>query len=302
MRPRTYLWVIIKDAAAGPRSAASPLARPRRPPPSFARHLPPRARASARAVQSFHRDPREHRRCRIRAAYAVSYVVRRWFQAMESRPTYIGTRSDAYTHAHDLPPQVRGIEPTSRSYCYDMKITFRFEFSLRRIISPMEVEMKKKIRISVISSIESQVYSAATRACCCAFQALQLGLRAAPRTRGGGGLLTQWVNAGQLDAANLSALSLPAPAPLTRPASCLPAHLPARHARVRLRSWAAAPCTRKGSPWRRPSTAPTVAPGGCRCRRCRRRRFRSRTALGTTRRSTDWRRQPSWWGGVGVGS
>lgn len=36
----------------------------------------------------------------------VSIVAHRWFAAMESRPTYLGTRSDYYTHAHDLPPQV----------------------------------------------------------------------------------------------------------------------------------------------------------------------------------------------------
>ncbi len=30
----------------------------------------------------------------------------RWFTAMESRPTYIATRSDHYTTSHDLPPQV----------------------------------------------------------------------------------------------------------------------------------------------------------------------------------------------------
>jgi glutathione S-transferase len=32
----------------------------------------------------------------------------RWFAAMESRPTYRGTQSDAHTHAHDLPPQMGG--------------------------------------------------------------------------------------------------------------------------------------------------------------------------------------------------
>ncbi|GLC43420.1 hypothetical protein PLESTB_001555600 [Pleodorina starrii] len=35
-------------------------------------------------------------------------AVDRWFVAMESRPTYLGTRSDFYTHAHDLPPQLGG--------------------------------------------------------------------------------------------------------------------------------------------------------------------------------------------------
>jgi hypothetical protein len=27
---------------------------------------------------------------------------------MEARPTYLGTRSDHYTHCHDLPPQLGG--------------------------------------------------------------------------------------------------------------------------------------------------------------------------------------------------
>lgn len=31
-----------------------------------------------------------------------------WFDAMERRPTYRGTQSDAHTHAHDLPPQMGG--------------------------------------------------------------------------------------------------------------------------------------------------------------------------------------------------
>lgn len=31
-----------------------------------------------------------------------------WFDAMESRPTYLATRSDHYTHVHDLPPQLGG--------------------------------------------------------------------------------------------------------------------------------------------------------------------------------------------------
>mmetsp|Transcript_5968 Transcript_5968/g.15363 ORF Transcript_5968/g.15363 Transcript_5968/m.15363 type:complete len:531 (+) Transcript_5968:148-1740(+) len=38
-------------------------------------------------------------------------AVCRWFEAMESRPTYIGTRSDYYTHVHDLPPQLGGCAP-----------------------------------------------------------------------------------------------------------------------------------------------------------------------------------------------
>lgn len=31
-----------------------------------------------------------------------------WFDAMESRQTYLGTKSDHYTHCHDLPPQLGG--------------------------------------------------------------------------------------------------------------------------------------------------------------------------------------------------
>ncbi|KAK9789005.1 hypothetical protein WJX73_000362 [Symbiochloris irregularis] len=30
----------------------------------------------------------------------------RWFDAMETRPTYLGIKSDFYTHVHDLPPQI----------------------------------------------------------------------------------------------------------------------------------------------------------------------------------------------------
>lgn len=32
----------------------------------------------------------------------------RWFEAMESRPAYLGFKSDYYTHCHDLPPQLGG--------------------------------------------------------------------------------------------------------------------------------------------------------------------------------------------------
>lgn len=35
-----------------------------------------------------------------------------WFNAMESRPTYLGTKSDHYTHCHDLPPQLGGCHMT----------------------------------------------------------------------------------------------------------------------------------------------------------------------------------------------
>eukprot|EP00403_Amphidinium_massartii_P001149 CAMPEP_0178378526 /NCGR_PEP_ID=MMETSP0689_2-20121128/4474_1 /TAXON_ID=160604 /ORGANISM="Amphidinium massartii, Strain CS-259" /LENGTH=350 /DNA_ID=CAMNT_0019998603 /DNA_START=243 /DNA_END=1295 /DNA_ORIENTATION=- len=34
--------------------------------------------------------------------------VSSWFDAMETRDTYIGTRSDYHTHVHDLPPQIGG--------------------------------------------------------------------------------------------------------------------------------------------------------------------------------------------------
>lgn len=31
-----------------------------------------------------------------------------WFEALEQRPSYLGTQSDFHTHAHDLPPQMGG--------------------------------------------------------------------------------------------------------------------------------------------------------------------------------------------------
>ncbi|KAG1673093.1 hypothetical protein FOA52_013163 [Chlamydomonas sp. UWO 241] len=37
----------------------------------------------------------------------------RWFDAMEKRSTYVGTKSDFYTHAHDLPPQMGGCAMTA---------------------------------------------------------------------------------------------------------------------------------------------------------------------------------------------
>lgn len=39
-------------------------------------------------------------------------ALERWFDAMESRPTYLGTKSDHYTHCHDLPPQLGGCHMT----------------------------------------------------------------------------------------------------------------------------------------------------------------------------------------------
>jgi len=38
-------------------------------------------------------------------------AIDRWFQALEQRPTYLGTQSDFHTHAHDLPPQMGGCYP-----------------------------------------------------------------------------------------------------------------------------------------------------------------------------------------------
>jgi glutathione S-transferase len=35
-------------------------------------------------------------------------AIDRWFQALEQRSTYRGTRGDDHTHAHDLPPQMGG--------------------------------------------------------------------------------------------------------------------------------------------------------------------------------------------------
>lgn len=35
-------------------------------------------------------------------------AIATWFEAMETRPTYLGTQSDFHTHAHDLPPQMGG--------------------------------------------------------------------------------------------------------------------------------------------------------------------------------------------------
>jgi glutathione S-transferase len=35
-------------------------------------------------------------------------AIERWFDALEQRSTYLGTKSDFYTHCHDLPPQLGG--------------------------------------------------------------------------------------------------------------------------------------------------------------------------------------------------
>ena len=34
--------------------------------------------------------------------------IDRWFDALEQRPAYLGTRSDYFSHVHDLPPQIGG--------------------------------------------------------------------------------------------------------------------------------------------------------------------------------------------------
>ena len=45
----------------------------------------------------------------------------RWFDAMESRPTYRGTQSDFHTHAHDLPPQMGGCYENGESQMLKFK-------------------------------------------------------------------------------------------------------------------------------------------------------------------------------------
>eukprot|EP01023_Acetabularia_acetabulum_P047085 TRINITY_DN4941_c0_g1_i1.p1 TRINITY_DN4941_c0_g1~~TRINITY_DN4941_c0_g1_i1.p1 ORF type:complete len:520 (-),score=102.22 TRINITY_DN4941_c0_g1_i1:135-1694(-) len=39
--------------------------------------------------------------------------IENWFNALETRPTYLGTKSDHFTHCHDLPPQLGGCHMTS---------------------------------------------------------------------------------------------------------------------------------------------------------------------------------------------
>eukprot|EP01025_Chloroclados_australasicus_P018932 TRINITY_DN2011_c0_g1_i1.p1 TRINITY_DN2011_c0_g1~~TRINITY_DN2011_c0_g1_i1.p1 ORF type:complete len:511 (-),score=60.95 TRINITY_DN2011_c0_g1_i1:294-1826(-) len=39
--------------------------------------------------------------------------IEKWFNALETRPTYLGTKSDHYTHCHDLPPQLGGCHMTN---------------------------------------------------------------------------------------------------------------------------------------------------------------------------------------------
>ena len=45
---------------------------------------------------------------RIRGDRARFPALNRWFDAMETRESYLGTKSDYYTHVHDLPPQLGG--------------------------------------------------------------------------------------------------------------------------------------------------------------------------------------------------
>lgn len=39
----------------------------------------------------------------------------RWYEAMDTRPAYLGIKSDYYTHVHDLPPQIGGCHFTPES-------------------------------------------------------------------------------------------------------------------------------------------------------------------------------------------
>lgn len=48
--------------------------------------------------------------------------ITRWFEAMETRPTYMATRSDYYTHAHALPPQLGGCSMTSEGKPFASRI------------------------------------------------------------------------------------------------------------------------------------------------------------------------------------
>ena len=41
----------------------------------------------------------------------------RWFDALEQRPAYLGTRSDYFTHVHDLPPQIGGASHSLSCTC-----------------------------------------------------------------------------------------------------------------------------------------------------------------------------------------
>lgn len=51
--------------------------------------------------------------CRFERSIGRYPNLERWFAGMESRPTYIATRSDYFTHCYALPPQLGGCEMTS---------------------------------------------------------------------------------------------------------------------------------------------------------------------------------------------
>ena len=47
-------------------------------------------------------------------------AVEAWFEALERRPTYLATRSDYYTHCHDLPPQLGGAPCWQQASCWPL--------------------------------------------------------------------------------------------------------------------------------------------------------------------------------------
>jgi glutathione S-transferase len=46
-------------------------------------------------------------------------ALERWFAALEQRPTYMATKSDYYTHCHDLPPQLGGAARVGQGFVID---------------------------------------------------------------------------------------------------------------------------------------------------------------------------------------
>lgn len=46
--------------------------------------------------------------------------LERWFGSMEGRPVYAGFKSDYYTHAHDLPPQLGGERAAGAGGCLEI--------------------------------------------------------------------------------------------------------------------------------------------------------------------------------------
>eukprot|EP00210_Caulerpa_lentillifera_P003523 g3362.t1 len=62
-------------------------------------------------------------------AYYKGYEMRKthpklekWFEGMETRPTYIASRTDYYTHAHALPPQLGGCQMTNEGVPFAKRI------------------------------------------------------------------------------------------------------------------------------------------------------------------------------------